>query len=81
MLMYAVSSLPITSYREDPGQETQVWCADDASACDTLGQLQKWLCLMKNAEEVHVDLHVHVYALLLCAVIGCKEGSLEITQW
>ena len=42
MLMYAVSSLPLISSLNDPTRWTEVWYADDASACGTLDSLREW---------------------------------------
>ena len=56
MFMYAIGTLPLIRSLRDPGRWTQLWYADDASACVTLPELHKWfnlLCLRGPAFGYH----------------------------
>ena len=46
MFMYAVSTIPLISSLDHLNQLTQVWYADDASACGDLHSLSEWLLLL-----------------------------------
>ena len=42
MFMYAIGILPLFHSLNDPGQWTQLWYADDASASGALPELRNW---------------------------------------
>ena len=46
MFMYAIGVLPLIHSLRDPGQWTQLWHADDASAGGTLPELHNWFNLL-----------------------------------
>ena len=48
MFMYAVSSLPMISSLDHLYQLTQVWYAEDASACKNLESLREWFYILKE---------------------------------
>ena len=50
MFMYAVSSLPWISSLDHLYQLTQIWYADDASACVNLDSLREWFYILKERE-------------------------------
>ena len=49
MFMYPVSSLPLISSLDHLYQLTQVWYADDASACGNLDSLREWFYILKES--------------------------------
>jgi hypothetical protein len=42
MFLYAVGTLPLIRLLDRPDQGSQIWCADDASACAPLCHLKDW---------------------------------------
>ena len=42
MFMYAIGTLPLIRFLNDPGHWTQLWYADDASASGALPELCNW---------------------------------------
>ena len=46
MFLYAIGILPLIRSLKDPSKWTQVWYADDASACGELSNIRKWFDLL-----------------------------------
>ena len=46
MFLYAVSTLPLIRLLKNPSMWTQVWFADDASACGKLSHIRRWFDLL-----------------------------------
>ena len=46
MFMYVIGTLPLIHLLHDPGWQTQLWYADDASAGRTLPELHNWFNLL-----------------------------------
>ena len=77
MFLYAIGILPLIRSLKDPSKWTQVWYADDASACGELSNIRKWFDLLLH----HGPLYGYFPNPSKCCVVvdpSCYDHAVQL---
>ena len=77
MILYAIGILPLIRSLKDPSRWTQVWYADDASACGELSNIHEWFDLLLH----HGPLYGYFPNPSKCCVVidpSCHDHAVQL---